>query len=61
MPRARELLAILVRKSTWQRFVYLGIGVALVAPFATLESYDDSLDAAALGPLSVVGPQRFEV
>ncbi len=39
MPRARELLAILVRRSTWQRFVYLGIGVALVAPFATLAGF----------------------
>ena len=39
MPRARELLAIPVRRSTWQRFVYLGIGVALVAPFGTLAGF----------------------
>lgn len=39
MPRVRELLAIPVRRSTWQRFVYLGIGVALVAPFATLAGF----------------------
>ena len=39
MPRARELLTIPVRRSTWQRFVYLGIGVALVAPFGTLAGF----------------------
>ena len=39
MPRARELLAIPVRRSTWQRFVYLGIGTALIAPFGTLAGF----------------------
>ena len=39
MPRVRDLLAIPVRRSTWQRFVYLGIGVALVAPFGTLAGF----------------------
>ena len=39
MPRARDLLAIPVRRPTWQRFVYLGIGVALVAPFGTLAGF----------------------
>lgn len=39
MPRARDLLAIPVRRSTWQRFVYLGIGTALIAPFGTLAGF----------------------
>ncbi|HEV2774420.1 MAG TPA: histidine kinase [Solirubrobacteraceae bacterium] len=39
MLRARDLLAIPVRRSTWQRFVYLGIGTALIAPFGTLAGF----------------------
>ena len=67
MPRARELLAIPVRRSTWQRFVYLGIGVALVAPFGTLAGFvapvlEGALDESAawtvasvlcFGPLAI--------
>ena len=33
------MLTIPVRRSTWQRFVYLGIGTALIAPFGTLAGF----------------------
>ncbi len=49
MPRVRELLAIPVRRSTWQRFVYLGIGTALVAPFATLAGFVAPVLEGSLG------------
>ncbi len=49
MPRARELLAIPVRRSTWQRFVYLGIGVALVAPYGTLAGFVAPVLESGLG------------
>ncbi len=39
MPRARELLAIPARSSTWQRYAFLVIGAALVAPYGTLAGF----------------------
>ena len=39
MPRARELLAIPARSSTWQRYAFLVVGAALVPPFGTLAGF----------------------
>ncbi|MDQ3647522.1 MAG: histidine kinase [Actinomycetota bacterium] len=39
MPRARELLAIPLSSSTWQRYAFLVIGAALVAPYGTLAGF----------------------
>ena len=58
MPPARELLAIPVSRSTWQRFLYLGIGVALVAPYGTLAGFvvpalEDGLGEVAASGLAI--------
>ena len=58
MPRARLLLAALVSRSTWQRLLFLGIGVALVAPYGTLAGFvvpalEDGLGTVAASGLAI--------
>jgi len=59
MPRARELLAIPARSSTWQRYAYLVVGAALVPPYGTLAGFvapalEGGLGATAAWGLAIV-------
>ncbi|MDQ3879910.1 MAG: hypothetical protein M3295_02360, partial [Chloroflexota bacterium] len=53
-PGPRELLGIPARRRTWLGFVYLAIGIALVAPYGTLAEMLRTAVEPALGAAALV-------